>query len=412
MSGGNGSAPGTRPGEGFPLGDAVYVDGQTGRRLPVRLGRDGADLVIRRPDGRELDRWPGADLRPMPGAVEGAAGPILLGLGADSLAALEVADDGVRERLLAAFPQGRGPAHRPARQVPLLAWLAGSAASLAVILLVLIPALAEPLARLVPAALQDRIGRETASLVGSLLVRPGHPLVCTDPEGIAALDKMRDRLLAALPAEATEAAGAAPGSDSIRVQVVGSGLVNAFAAPGGHIVLTHGIIRYADGPEAVAGVLAHEIGHVVAGDGMVRVMRTTMSGVIVALLTGDASGGFGAAGLGQFMEAGYSQDQERAADLFAVRLLAASRLPVAPFIGLFEKIGQEVGEAPDWLGWIATHPDPAARVAELRGYDTGPTGPALLTAEEWQALRGICGPAADSIPLRLRLTGDGEGDGE
>lgn len=373
-------------GVALPLGGAAYLDGSTGRRLDVTLAADGPELVILRTDGRELDRWPGADLRPMPDA-----GPMVLGLGGDGLAAIEVTDDSVRNRLRAAFPDSGGAAHRRPPRIPLMGWLAGAAVSLALILFVLIPALAVPLSRLVPDWLQAEIGEGVAEIIGAIFVEAGDPLVCQAPAGTTAMNRIMERLTAA------DNEGAPP----LQVRVIGSGVVNAFAAPGGHIGIPLGMIKFAESPEALAAVIAHEVGHVVNGDSMVRVMRVGLMSVLVSLVTGDASGGLAAALVVQVLESGYSQEQERQADLYAATTLVRANLPVEPFADLFDRLDRQMGPLPDWVGWVGSHPETASRVAELRAIAPPAAVRPLLSADEWTALQGICGEAGERIEMRL-----------
>src|SRR5690606_9672398 len=101
-----------------------------------------------------------------------------------------------------------------------------------------------------------------------------------DPAVRALVDEVVDRLS---PHAAME-------DVDFRVKVVESDDVNAFALPGGQIVVFTGLLRAASGPDEVAGVLAHEIAHVTLRHGLRNVAHRAGLVLAVQLLLGDASG--------------------------------------------------------------------------------------------------------------------------
>ncbi|MFC7334068.1 M48 family metallopeptidase [Rhodocista pekingensis] len=399
-----GSAPpsGAAPGD---LGSARYQDGATGRTLPVRLRAEAAWLVILHPDGRELDRWPGDGVRPLPDGPPGA-----LGLEAGSAVRLLPDDDATPARLAAAFPAIAGPAHRPPRRWAAGPTLAGAVLSLLLVVFVLIPALAPVLTELVPPSLDRRVGEAVAEsladMIGADMVGDeGLPRRCEDPAGTAALETMLARL---------SGPGPHVPADGFSVRVVGSRMVNAFALPGGILVVPAAMITVADSPEALAGVLAHEMGHAVARDPMVRVIRVGLFGAVLSLVTGDFSGGVVAALLTQALESGYSQEREMAADAFAADRLEAAGLPVGPLARLFERMRDIHGDPPVWLRWLSSHPDTAVRIAalEARLSRDPPAGAVpLLLPEAWDALRRICGSVVAPEPAPPEPVGGASGGG-
>ena len=66
---------------------------------------------------------------------------------------------------------------------------------------------------------------------------------------------------------------------------------NAVALPGGRIYLFDGLLRRADNPDEIAGVIAHEIGHVARRDGLRKLIQTGGSSFLLGLLFGDVTGG-------------------------------------------------------------------------------------------------------------------------
>lgn len=114
---------------------------------------------------------------------------------------------------------------------------------------------------------------------------------------------------------------------------------NAFALPGGTIVMTDELVRLVEGDEAViVGVLAHEYGHVRGRHGMRQLVQASLLGAATSLAFGDFSGLLAAAPalLGTL---GYSRELEREADAESIRILRAAGRDPAAMVRFFEKVG-------------------------------------------------------------------------
>lgn len=112
---------------------------------------------------------------------------------------------------------------------------------------------------------------------------------------------------------------------------------NAFALPNGVIVMTDQLVLLAHDDQAVLGVLAHELGHVQRRHTLRGLLQTLGVGVVLNLFIGDVSSVLAA--VPTFMlDQKYSRDFEREADQYAIDMLHANRVPLAPLAGLFEKM--------------------------------------------------------------------------
>lgn len=171
---------------------------------------------------------------------------------------------------------------------------------------------------------------------------------------------------------------------SYRVTVLNSPVVNAFALPGGYVYVTRGLLALVDDEAELAGVLGHEIGHVIARHGAQRQTAAFGASVIGAVL-GAVVGNQAinqVVGLGgQGLLAGYSRDQEYEADALGVRYLArAGYDPYAQADFLVTMEEQSKLQAlvthqkyEDAANWLASHPATPERVAAARKHaaDTG-----------------------------------------
>jgi predicted Zn-dependent protease len=166
---------------------------------------------------------------------------------------------------------------------------------------------------------------------------------------------------------------------------------NAFALPGGTLVLTDGLVSLVRGDESVLiGVLGHELGHVKHRHGLRLLVQAGVIGALSSLVLGDFSMLLAGAPtvLGQ---ASYSRDAEREADEHAVRVLRAAGLSPAVMVEFFEKAADRRGrqaptnagagrastpaaaDRPAWGIAFASHPANEARIQFFR--DAAASGP-------------------------------------
>ena len=161
-------------------------------------------------------------------------------------------------------------------------------------------------------------------------------------------------------------------------QLLDSDEINAFAAPGGLIMVTRGMVRCCKSEDALSAVLAHEIGHVQGNHGLraIRSSRLTdaftilavesaknLAGQNVAELTKAFEGSIGDV-TSTLMNSGYSRGLEREADHAAVVILERVGYDPQALIGMLEEMKRRL--KPGGLDFAKTHPDPADRVADLR----------------------------------------------
>lgn len=152
------------------------------------------------------------------------------------------------------------------------------------------------------------------------------------------------------------------------VHIVDADICNAFCLPGGTIVLYTGLIRRAASPEEVAGVLAHEMAHAAERHGLRQVGQAIGLAAAVNLIIGNVEG-LVVAGAEVFKLAtinSYSRVQEVDADRRGVRMLSAAAIDPMSLARFFETMQREAGNLPAGLTWLSTHPDHAARIADIR----------------------------------------------
>lgn len=183
---------------------------------------------------------------------------------------------------------------------------------------------------------------------------------------------------------------ASPSEDSIRILIVrDSSVKNAFAFPGGYIVVYTGMLRMLETQEEWLGLLAHEGGHIHLRHGMQQLVRSTLLAVVASLVFGDVSG-VGSVlvdNAGTLLNLRYGRGAESEADAFAHHRLEAGGYSAAGLVSLFKKL-LKLQSMPAWATFLSTHPATEERIRSLQGAESGPKG-TLLTAEEWAALRKL-----------------------
>lgn len=290
--------------------------------------------------------------------------------------AFEVAFPGI----ISQFGRGRA-GEASAKRV--IIWSAAAIVSLVFLTFVGIPLFARLAAPLVPWAWEERLGRAIEPQIlpffgeGKALKACGKP---SSPSHVA-LQAMVERL----------AAGAdLPGP--LRVDVLDTSTVNAFALPGGRIFIFRAIIDKADTPDEVAGVLAHEIGHVIHRDAMRAIINDSALSVVVGIALGDISGGFTVGAMKSLLGSSYSRDHENQADQVSVALMRKAGADPKAINRFFRRISPLEGKGGSALDLLRSHPLTEDRIKAVEALAAGgqsQTKP-VLSETEWKALREIC----------------------
>jgi len=359
---------------------ARYADGRLAGRADVLVDADAAGLTIRTLADELVAHWPAGEVRRI-GTADADGTLRLCQLGGD--ARLVVNDAGFAAYVAANFPRlAQSPYGSRIAPWKVALWAGGAVASVALLLFVIVPAFARYLVPLVPASVETRAGTWMADLIVTQTASPEavrqHKTTCHAPAGTAALDRIVLTLTAGehLPYP-------------VLVTVVNSPVVNALALPGGRIIVFRGLLDLTADPNEVAGVLAHELGHVEYRHPLQAAIKSSSGGFLVGLLLGDAVGFSAVAGLGGMLLFNhYSQDMETDADSRGLALMHRAQFATAPLAGFFAKVAARQPMLDSVPSLLLTHPGNEERAARIRADTTG-GGPAL-DAASWQALKAIC----------------------
>jgi len=255
-----------------------------------------------------------------------------------------------------------------------------------------------------------QLGQEAAAEI-----RKSYPIITNDAiEGF--VDRVGRRLVAAAPPQLNNPVF------QYDFTPVNFKEINAFALPGGPMFINRGMIESADSEGEVAGVMAHELAHVLLRHGTAN--ATKAQKFQIGALAGAIAGAIVGGGLGQVISQGsqfglgtwmlkYSREYEKQADILGVQMMARAGYDPRDLARVFEAIEKQGGGgAPQWM---SDHPNPGnrsayiaeesrmVRIANVRN-DSGE----LQRAK--QAMASL--PRAKSMADAERSAGRGEGGNE
>lgn len=364
----------------------VYFDGRSARAHDVQVRFRNFSIEIVSSDQAVRETWPFEGMRLVNTARDGTR--IELGHAANAAARLRIEGPGVID----AFRANASGLFRADRAQT--AKVVGGLMAIAAVLMLAVYQLPQIMVPLIPDNYAKRLGRGLVAQVTDMFGG-----VCTERAGQDALQKMTERLLA--------------GSEirhRIEVRVINTEIVNALAAPGGHVLVFDGLIQEAESSEEVAGVLAHELGHVIHKHSLESLSRSLGAQFVLTSMMGGMAGDTSSL----LLSTSFSRDAEREADDAAVSILSSAGVDAEPFAAFFDRLSasglddadEEDGDeetdegtsgysAGGWLkvgNLLSTHPSSPERAQLVR--ESGVSGGTpVLTPHEWQALRGICSGA-------------------
>lgn len=347
-----------------------FSDGRTAESRPVMVRVLSTGLEIRGGDGLLVAVWRTEDLLP-DGELADRPG-VRLRCTAEPDARLVVED---AYFIVESLPEiAAAPAATRRRRASALAVALLLGLGIVLGLVAGLPQAARLAVELVPVETERAWGRGMAETLQDQIG------LCRGVEGQAALDGLVKRL----------AAGLVPARRQVRARVLDGAAVNALALPGGEIVVFRGLITQAEGPDELAGVLAHELTHEAERHPTDALVRGLGVGALATLITGDASGVLaGAAALA--LSARYTRDDETAADRGGLALLAQAGIDSGGLAAFFRRVEAAEAAGGHVPAWLDSHPEAASRAAAAQAARPAHRLPPALRDEEWRAIKSMCG---------------------
>ncbi len=333
-----------------------FSDGRSAARREVMVELDLNGLRIRDAEGREIERWPYDELVMVD--EDRAGQPLRLKRGAAGVARLIVPDRRLLDDLSrdSRAPQAIQVSRRRPRLIPALGLGLVGIAVLVAVVWVALPRLAGWTAAQIPVSWEEALGERAFDELTEIFTAASRapPKFCETAAGRAALDRLTARL-------AAPAASQLKAPYRFQVTVLDIEMANAFALPGGRVVLFRGLIEDAGDANEVAGVLAHEMGHVTHRHGTQAILRGLGLEVLFGLMLGDLGEGlFGGIGT-TLLSLSYSREAEAEADRVALALLEDTGIDARGLAAFFERLAEGGPELPAALQLLSTHPSHETR---------------------------------------------------
>lgn len=238
----------------------------------------------------------------------------------------------------------------------LVIWILVAIALVAVILLQLREPVSKAIARNIPVEWEQALGESVFAEY-----KAGRTFI-DDTEVTTSLQSLTAPLLDHIPEKRYK----------FHIHIAQDPTINAFALPGGYVVLNTGLIMAAETGEEVLGVLAHEIAHVTKQHGMRRMIESLGLFLLAQALFGDASGVWGAVlENGAFLlNQSFSRDMERDADETGFAYMLSAGINPSGLLTFFDKLYRESKESgsdgfEEALNFLSTHPAPSKRIEYL-----------------------------------------------
>ena len=212
--------------------------------------------------------------------------------------------------------------------------------------------------------------------VGGAIVGDFGDLRCRSAKGQRALEALVERV----------APGATSGPTPIKVAALNVPMFNAAALPGGYIVVFRPAITETD-PEALAGILAHEVAHVRRRHVTEALIREFGIGALIRLFAGDLG-----ANAEQLVALRYTRKNEAEADSDAILMLKRAGISPEPTAALFQRLAKEQGEGLSTSAeFLHSHPLSGGRAASFAAsFDARARYHPALDRGQADALFDIC----------------------
>jgi len=354
--------------------NAFLFDGKTAARQSVQIRLTATSVEIARHTSPVLIEWELHSLRLIDDGL--TDGTLRLGSSASPNARIVTEDPAFRADLRQTAPQLFVPPFRRLVTQRKATVLALVAALLATILYFATTSFTQTIVWIVPAEWQSALGD---TLRDRLFGENRH---CTSPAGTAALGALKIAVV-----------GQRSELSNVSILVLDAPTINAFALPGRQIVVLRGLLDDANSADELAGVLAHELGHVAYHHPMEAIVRLTGLTVLSAVFTGDSS-----SVADRLVEIGgvlyflsYRRGQETVADNYAHDLLNETGIGsagMARFFGRRDKDRAEGGWIKTIEAYASTHPAAAERAAKAQ--QSAVSTRLALDQQQWSALKAIC----------------------
>lgn len=237
------------------------------------------------------------------------------------------------------------------------------------------PMLTKPVARMIPQATRENLADAAKGMMGM-------NDVCYSVEGEAAMQRLTQRLTVKRP-----------DLRHIKIIAVQSQMINALTLANDSILVTSAILQQAASPDELAGVMAHEFGHVAHQHVLRGFLGQATVGIVLSLITG--AHGMEVDYINRFAGTAHTRAFESEADQTGIALLRDARISSHGLAAFFARIAKMEGSSTRFTKYFASHPPTAEREILMRQTQIDNATPAM-DLRDWRALKEMCKSKSDT----------------
>jgi Zn-dependent protease with chaperone function len=358
--------------------EGYYMDGRTAERhrASVRLTPMGLQITL---GNKNTFFWPMEEFQQSKNFYDEEQ--VRLEKGGDTPEVLLVPSSLFLKKITEIYPEKKKRFRPPTRRKSWV-WVvvlsaAGVVGVTASLYLWGIPAMTSLITPYIPVSWEERLGQSIVDTVAPVEKR------CGDSTRSKKVQEILNTLGSSVPHSPYK----------FRVTVVNSPVVNALAAPGGNIVIFRGLLEKTTTPEELAGVLAHEMQHILKRHATRALLQQVSMKILLAAAVGDARGlSYGLEGAQTLGMLRYSRQKEEEADREAIQTLITSGIDPRGLSTFFETVQKESKKSLKLPSYLSTHPDLEERIQHLKALTANAPIPTigLLPGYDWRDLHNLC----------------------
>ena len=176
---------------------------------------------------------------------------------------------------------------------------------------------------------------------------------------------------------------------AIKVHILAKNEINAFALPGGHLIVYSGLIASAENAEELCGVISHEMAHITLNHVMKKLIKEVGLSALISMTNGNGGTEIIKATAKILSSTAFDRSLEKAADLKAVDYLVQAGIRPEPFADFLYRLAEKENGPNTHLAWLSTHPDSRERAGYILAYSRPKKKNFLpiLPAKTWSRLK-------------------------
>lgn len=177
-------------------------------------------------------------------------------------------------------------------------------------------------------------------------------------------------------------------TNEMQLHIITSDEINAFAMPGGHLVLNTALIKSCDNPEELSGVIAHELAHIQLNHIRNKLIKEFGLTVLINIGAGGAGTEIINEALKTLSSSAFDRNLEKEADLKALDYMTTANINPENLANFLYKLSDTDDESSSYLSWLSTHPELKERAKYILEYSTlSVFNDTIISTSTWKNLQ-------------------------